>query len=116
MTNFEYYWNHVIPTAIQHIRSTFKIWVDLMTNNFEIYSLVKGQDPYTECYNWFWSELNDDGILDKGFLEYLEKQLDEIENGNILPMTFDIDEDNELNEIFNNIENNESETRIGLTS
>jgi hypothetical protein len=81
MTNFEYYQYHVIPTVIRQFFNTFKNWKDLMTGNYDDYSLLKNKDPFEECYNWFWCNLNDDDLIEKEFLEYLDKMVDDIESG-----------------------------------
>lgn len=81
MTNFEYYRYHVIPTVFRHFFSTFRIWKDLMTGNYENYELLESDDGFTECYNWFWFDINDDDTEPKEFLEYLNALMDRIDRG-----------------------------------
>jgi hypothetical protein len=91
MTNFEYYITHVFPTGWNTIVSAFRIWKDLMTDNFEGYALLKTDDPFTECYEWFWVTLGEDDVYPKEFLEYLHQLVDDIDSGKeeVIP----IDED-----------------------
>jgi hypothetical protein len=67
--NWWQYWiGHCWMTGWQSIRSNFRMWGDLMGGNYEGYGLLKEDDPYTECLEWFWdldqlkriSELLDD--------------------------------------------------------
>lgn len=48
--------------VFRHFFSTFRVWKDLMTENYENYTLLKSDDGFTECYNWFWSDINDDDL------------------------------------------------------
>jgi hypothetical protein len=68
---FEYWIGHCWMSGWQSINSTFRIWADLMTNNFDDYALSKEDDPFTECYEWFWGSLGEDNTYPKEFLEYL---------------------------------------------
>lgn len=81
MTNFEYYRYHVIPTAVRQFVNTFKNWKDLMTDNYGDYVLLKTDDPFEECYKSFWYNLNDDDLVEKEFLEYLNQLVEDIESG-----------------------------------
>ena len=62
-----------------------------MTDNFEGYALLKTDDPFTECYEWFWVTLGEDDVYPKEFLEYLHQLVDDIDSGKeeVIP----IDED-----------------------
>ena len=42
-----------------------------MTGNYVDYALMWYDDPYEECYEWFWTSINSDDTLPKEFLEYL---------------------------------------------
>lgn len=88
-------------TGWQSIRSTFRIWGDLMTSNYENYALMRDDDPETECVEWFWASLNEDDVYPKEFLEYLMQMCEDIELGKV--ETYSMDEvmerlKNELNE------------------
>jgi hypothetical protein len=68
------------------------MWKDLMTDNFEGYALLKDDDPFQECYDWFWSSINMDETYPKEFLEYLMQMVDDIETGKekVVPMDGDL--------------------------
>ena len=101
MNWFEYWIGHCWMTGWQSIRSAYKIWGDLLTGNYEGYALLKEDDPYTECYEWFWATLNEDETLPKEFLEYLMQLADDVETGKVktYPMTLE-----ELEEMSNLLE------------
>ena len=61
--------------------NNFKIWRDLLSNNYEGYALMWYDDPYEECYNWFWESINTDETLPKEFLEHLLEMCDRIDRG-----------------------------------
>ena len=69
-----------------------------MTGNYENYALLKDDDPFQECYEWFWTSINLDETYPKEFLEYLQQMVDDIESGKVeaIPMTLE-----ELDEIDN---------------
>ena len=52
-----------------------------MTNNYDRYVLLEEDDPYQECYEWFWASINIDDILSKEFLEELYQMIDDIDTG-----------------------------------
>ncbi|WJZ48228.1 hypothetical protein [Synechococcus phage DSL-LC02] len=83
MTQLEYYVAHVFPTGFQSIRSTFRIWCDLMTSNYKDYTLLHEDDPFTECKEWFWVSLGEDNVYPKAFLEHLQQMVDDVESGKI---------------------------------
>lgn len=101
MNWFEYWIGHCWMTGWQSIRSAYKIWGDLLTGNYEGYALLKEDDPYTECYEWFWATLNEDETLPKEFLEYLMQLADDVATGKVktYPMTLE-----ELEEMSNLLE------------
>jgi hypothetical protein len=79
-----YYLEHVIPTGIDTFRAAFRVWCDLILDRYEDYSLqIAGEDPYTECREWFWHYLNTDQTLSKHFLEDLQRLVDQIDEGEI---------------------------------
>ncbi len=64
------------------------MWKDLISGNYENYALLKDDDPYEECYQWFWCSNNMDETLPKEFLEYLMEMCDRIDRGEeeLIPM------------------------------
>lgn len=91
MNWWEYWIGHCWFTGWQSIRSSFKIWADLMTDNYKDYSLFKDEDPFTECYEWFWATLGEDDTYPKEFLESLMQMVDRIDRGEekLIPMDED---------------------------
>ena len=81
MTYLQYYITHVFPTGFQSIRGAFRIWCDLMTDNYKGYALMWYDDPYEECVNWFWESLGEDNTLSKEFLEYLTQLANDVITG-----------------------------------
>ena len=60
-----------------------------MTGNYSDYALMWYDDPYEECYEWFWSSLNIDDTLSKSFLEHLHQMVDDIDSGKVKTYTLD---------------------------
>ena len=91
-------------TGWQSIRGAFKIWADLMTSNYENYALLKQDDPFEECYGWFWGTLGEDDVYPKEFLEHLLQMVDNIETGKekLIPMGEDFMK--ELQELVKDVE------------
>jgi len=94
----EYYFGHCFQTGWREIWNNFKMWRDLISGNYENYALLEEDDPYEECYNWFWTSINMDECLGKDFLEYLQQMVDDVETGKVetVPMTLE-----ELDDISN---------------
>ena len=92
MTWLKYISTHLIPSWFQTIGGNFRIWRDLVTGNYKDYALMWYDDPYEECYNWFWSSLNIDDTYPKHFLEHLQQMVDDIESGRVktIPFTKDM--------------------------
>jgi hypothetical protein len=92
---WEYYIGHCWMTGWQSIGMAFRNWRDLMTDNFEGYALLKTDDPYKECYDWFWTVLGEDEVYPKFFLEELMQMVDDIETGKVktVPFTRDLFDD-----------------------
>lgn len=88
MTWFEYIFTHLIPTWFQSFGANFRIWSDLMTDNYANYTLLKDDDPFQECYDWFWTSINLDETYPKYFLEELMQMVDDIETGKVKPVPF----------------------------
>jgi hypothetical protein len=78
---WEYWIGHCWMTGWQSIHGAFRIWRDLMTENYKDYALLEKDDPFTECYEWFWVALGEDEVYPKEFLEYLMKLADDVETG-----------------------------------
>jgi len=87
MSWIEYIFSYLIPSWFQTIGGNFRIWRDLMTGNYTDYALMWYDDPYEECYEWFWCSINDDDTLPKEFLEHLRKLAREVENGEVRTYT-----------------------------
>jgi len=69
-----------------------------MTGNYGDYALMWYDDPYEECYEWFWSSLNIDDTLPKSFLEHLYQMVDDIESGKEKTISFDMIDNEDLKE------------------
>jgi hypothetical protein len=70
-----------------------------MTGNYADYALLKEDDPFEECKNWFWYGINADETYPKEFLEDLQELCDRIDRGEekLIPVTIkDIRETEEL--------------------
>ena len=83
MTHLEYIKQHLFPSWVQQWTYNFKIWADLMTNNYEVYANPYGESPERECYEWFWASINIDDTLSKEFLESLHQMMDDIDRGKV---------------------------------
>ena len=82
MTYFEYITKHLFRAWSLSWTRNFKMWADLMTNNYERYALIDGDDPYLECYEWFWESINTDNTVSKEFIEYLYQKMSEVKWAN----------------------------------
>lgn len=78
---WEYWIGHCWMTGWQSIHGAFRIWRDLMTDNFKDYTLLHTDDPFTECYEWFWVALGEDEVYPKEFLEHLMEMCDRVQRG-----------------------------------
>ena len=81
MTHFIYITDHLLPSWIQQWTYNFKIWSDLMTNNYEVYATPYSESPERECYEWFWASINIDDTLPKESLERLYQMINDIDTG-----------------------------------
>jgi hypothetical protein len=81
MNWFEYYFGHCFQTGWREMWNNFKMWRDLISGNYENYALLPEDDPYEECYQWFWTSINLDETYPKEFLEYLMELCDKIDRG-----------------------------------
>jgi hypothetical protein len=80
------------------------MWADLMGSNYENYALLKEDDPYEECVQWFWLSLNEDDVYPQEFLEELIQMCEDIDSGKV--KTYSISEVmmNELEELIGDVE------------
>ena len=83
MTHFTYITNHLLPSWVQQWSYNFRIWADLMTNNYEAYANPYGESPEEECYEWFWASINIDDTLPKESLEKFYQMMDDIDTGKV---------------------------------
>jgi len=83
MNWFEYYFGHCFQTGWREIWNNFKMWRDLLSGNYEGYALLKEDDAYQECYEWFWASINMDETLPKEFLEHLHQMVKDIDAGKV---------------------------------
>ena len=99
--NWWRYWiGHCWMTGWQSIRSTIRIWQDLLSNNYEDYALLPDDDPFTECLGWFWVSLGEDNTYPQEFLEYLHQLIDDIESGKEKLIPVDSDFIDRMRDLF----------------
>ena len=98
MTWLEYIFTYLIPSWFQTIGGNFRIWYDLVSGNYKDYALMWYDDPYEECYEWFWTSIGDDDTLPKEFLEHIRKLAKEVEEGQVKTYRLDeiLGEDNDI--------------------
>ena len=104
LTWVEYYFGHCFQTGWREIWNNFKMWRDLISGNYADYALLKDDDPYEECYNWFWCSINMDETYPKEFLEYLMEMVDDIETGKEKLIPMDEDFMNRLKDLVKDVE------------
>lgn len=100
MTWAEYIFTHLIPTWFRSFGDNFRMWRDLMTENYGNYALLKDDDPFQECYEWFWTSINLDETYPKEFLEYLQQMVDDIESGKVKTVPFTKEMIDELDDLI----------------
>ena len=81
LNSWEYWIGHCWMTGWQSIHGAFRIWCDLMTDNYKDYALLEKDDPFTECYEWFWVALGEDEVYPKAFLEHLMQLAEDVRTG-----------------------------------
>ena len=89
MTWPQYIFQHLIPTGFRSFGDNFRMWRDLITSNYEGYALLEDDDPYQQCYEWFWCSINLDETYPKEFLEHLQQMVDDIGSGKVKTYTLD---------------------------
>lgn len=83
MSWMEYIFTHLIPTWFQSFDENFRMWADLMTENYTPYTLLKDDDPFQMCYDYFWSGICTDETYPKEFLESLLQMSDDVKTGKV---------------------------------
>ena len=83
MTHLKYITDHLLRAWVLQWTCNFRMWADLMTNNYEGYAILEEDDPEQECYEWFWASINIDDTLPKEFLEHLYQMMDDIDTGKV---------------------------------
>ena len=109
MSWVEYYITHVFPTGWNTIAAAFRIWKDLMTDNYKDYSLLKDDDPFEECSGWFWATLGEDDVYPKFFLEELMQMADDVATGKVKTVPFTKDMFDDLNDLVGDLIDDELE-------
>ena len=109
MTWFGYVFLHLIPTWFTSFGDNFVMWRDLVTGNYEKYTLLPEDDPYQECYDWFWSSINLDETYPKFFLEELLQMAEDVDTGKV--KTYPLTEDffDRLKDLVSDVELDEEE-------
>ena len=88
MTWPEYIFTHLIPTWFRSFGDNFRMWRDLITENYEPYVLLKDDDPFETTYDWFWTSINLDETYPKEFLESLIQMADDVKTGKVKTVPF----------------------------
>ncbi len=109
MSWVEYYITHVFPTGWNTIAAAFRIWKDLMTDNYKDYSLLKDDDPFEQCSGWFWATLGEDEIYPKFFLEELMQMADDVATGKVKTVPFTKDMFDDLKDLVGDLIDDELE-------
>jgi len=104
MSWFKYIFNHLIPTWFQSFNDNFVMWRDLVTGDYEKYTLLKDDDPFQECYNWFWTSINLDETYPKQFLEYLMEMAEDVRTGRVELSPLDDDFFDRLKDLTDDVE------------
>jgi len=89
--------------------NNFKMWRDLLSENYEGYVLLKEDDPYQECYEWFWSSINMDECLGRDFLDYLQQMVEDVETGKVETTPMTLEELDDISHLLNREEEEEWE-------
>jgi hypothetical protein len=103
MSWIEYIFTHLIPTWFQSFNENFVMWRDLVTGDYEKYKLLKDDDAYQECYNWFWCNINLDETYPKFFLEELMQMADDVKTGKVKTVPFTKDMFDELDDLVGDL-------------
>ena len=109
MSWVEYIFTHLVPTAFQTFNNNFVMWRDLITGDYEKYKLLKDDDAYQECYDWFWCSINLDEIYPKFFLEELLQMADDVATGKVKTVPFTKDMFDDLKDLVGDLIDDELE-------
>jgi hypothetical protein len=101
---WEYWVSHCWMTGWQSIRRSFRIWSDLMADNFTDYALLKNDVPFEECRDWFWVSLGEDNVYPKEFLEYLQQMADDVATGKVKAVPFTEDMFDDLKDLVGDLD------------
>jgi hypothetical protein len=85
------------------------MWRDLISGNYANYALLSDDDPYEECYQWFWTSINLDETYPKEFLDYLHQLVEDIDTGKEKTYSFD----EVMEELRDSLESDHSEDDCG---
>lgn len=94
ISKIEYFWI-CISQGWRNFSYSFHIWSDLMRNNFDNYAILKEDNPFECCLEYFWDSLEEE-VYEKEFLEYLHQLVDDVMTGKVetVAMTIeDLEED-----------------------
>jgi len=105
----EYYFGHCFQTGWREMWNNFKMWRDLLSGNYEDYVLLKEDDSYQECYEWFWSSINMDECLGRDFLDYLSQMVEDVETGKVETIPMTLEELDDISHLLNREEEEEWE-------
>jgi hypothetical protein len=106
---WEYWIGHCWMTGWQSIAGAFRIWSDLMTDNYKDYALLKEDDDAEECREWFWVSLGEDNTYPKEFLEYLMQLAADVESGKEKVIPLDEDFFDRLKDLVDGVELNDDD-------
>jgi hypothetical protein len=109
MSWFDYVFLHLVPTAFQTFNNNFVMWRDLITGDYEKYKLLKDDDAYQECYDWFWCSINLDETYPKFFLEELLQMADDVATGKVKTVPFTKDMFDDLKDLVGDLIDDELE-------
>jgi len=109
MSWFDYVFLHLVPTAFQTFNNNFVMWRDLITGDYEKYKLLKDDDAYQECYDWFWCSINLDETYPKFFLEELLQMADDVATGKVKTVPFTKDMFDDLNDLVGDLIDDDEE-------
>ena len=109
MSWVEYIFTHLVPTAFQTFNNNFVMWRDLITGDYEKYKLLKDDDAYQECYDWFWCSINLDETYPKFFLEELLQMSNDVATGKVKTVPFTKDMFDDLKDLVGDLIDDELE-------
>ena len=78
----EYIWFSCILQGWHNCWYSFQNWKDLMTGNWQYYTLLDDDDPFECCSSYFWGSLEEE-IYSKEFLESLMQMAEDVKTGKV---------------------------------